>query len=139
MSNSNRENGQSRNHKRINVVFTQEEYEAIKQLAERTNKSMSQVVGDFTRQGLNGTLTTDNMEFIVPIIRQQLKDILLPMIDRVSTISAKACIQAGAAAYLSAEALSRFVPEEERADFVDAYELARKKAVNYLRKSRDEV
>ena len=108
----------------VQVLFTTEEYENLKRYAALKNISMSSLVREYTMQGIRGILTQENIDFLTPIIRSQLKSV----VD-------KTCIQAGAAAYLSAEALNSFVPEKERKSFVEAYNAARKKAVSYIRAS----
>lgn len=123
-----RENGA-----RINVKFTKQDYDTIALIAAKRNVSMSEVVREWTLQGMNGTLTEDNLEWIIPIIREQLKDILSLQIERLASLSAKTCIQAGTAAYLSAEVMSRFLPENKQLDYQESYDQARKRAVQYLK------
>ncbi|MEG0962403.1 MAG: hypothetical protein RSF88_06055 [Lachnospiraceae bacterium] len=117
---------------RINPSFDQEIYEQIITLARKSNKSASELVREWSIAGLNGRINHDNIDFIAPIIREQMRDILTPQVERLAAISAKTCIQAGAAAYLSAEAIMKFVPPNERMDFQETYEAARKKAVRFL-------
>lgn len=119
----------------IQVLFTTEEYENIKRYAAITNQSMSTIVRKFTTEGIIGELTEKNIDFLTPIIRSQLKSIMDMQYERQAAMIAKTCIQAGAAAYLSAEALNSFVPDDKKRDFLSAYEAARKKAVQYLRSS----
>lgn len=121
----------------LQVLFTVEEFENLQRYAAKSNKSMSEVAREFVSQGLTGNLTQDNVDFLTPLIREQLKSVLTPMLERVSSLQAKACIQAGAAAYLSAEALASFVPISQQKDFLEAYEAARKKAVQYMRKGME--
>ena len=54
--------------KSITVEFTEEEYEQIKILAAKSDKSMNAVVREFARQGLNGSVTENNLEVIVPVV-----------------------------------------------------------------------
>ena len=96
---------------------------------------MSSLVREYTMQGIRGILTQENIDFLTPIIRSQLQSVVDIQADRIAGLVAKTCIQAGAAAYLSAEALNSFVPEKERKSFVEAYDAARKKAVSYIRAS----
>lgn len=118
---------------RVNVTFDPDTYDQIKLIADKNNKSMSEVVRDWTMLGLNGTLAQQNLDVLTPILREQLKSIIDPAVERLATMNAKTCVQAGAAAYLSAEAISKFVPVKEQEEFLRAYEGARKKAVHYLR------
>lgn len=126
-----------KNRERINTTFDIDTYNQIKLVAHKSGKSMSELVREWSIQGLNGTLTEQNMDFIVPIVREQLKSILDPAVNRLAALSAKTCVQAGAAAYLSAEAILRFVPEHRSEDVFEAYEAARKKAVQYMKRSGD--
>lgn len=119
----------------VQVLFTTEEYENLKRYASLKNISMSSLVREYTMQGIRGILTQENIDFLTPIIRSQLKSVVDIQADRIAGLVAKTCIQAGAAAYLSAEALNSFVPEKERKSFVEAYDAARKKAVSYIRAS----
>lgn len=119
---------------RITVTFTNEEYENLKTLAARNNISMSEQVRSFTAQGLAGKLTENNLDLLAPVLREQVRCVLEPQIERLATISSKACIQSGAAAYLSAEALNSFIEPEQRQDFNEAYIKARKKSVEYMRR-----
>lgn len=117
--------------KRINMTCDIETWKKIKAIADKNNISISEVCLKWCLEGLNGTLNSDNLEFIVPIIREQLRDVLQPSVERLASLSAKTCVQAGAAAYLSAECMSCFVPPQDRMDFQEAYTRARKKGVAY--------
>lgn len=117
----------------IQVLFTEDEYEDLKRYAALERKSMSTVIREFSSKGIRGELTEENIDFLTPIIRTQLKSIMDVQFERIATMVAKTCIQAGTAAYLSAEALNSFVPVQHQRAFMDAYEAARKKAVGYMK------
>lgn len=130
-------NDENSNRERINVTFTTDTYNQIKLIAHKKNISMSEVCRRWIVDGLNGTLNADNMDFLIPIIREQLKSIIDPSINRLAALSAKTCVQAGTAAYLTAETINKFVPPAERMDVLDSYESARKKAVHYMKSKAD--
>lgn len=117
----------------IPVLFTNDEYENLKRYAALSGKSMSSVIREFTTKGIAGELTEENIDFLTPIIRTQLKSIMDAQFERLAAMVAKTCIQAGTAAYLSAEALNSFVPAQHQRSFVDAYDAARKKAIQYVK------
>lgn len=119
--------------KSITSIFTEEEYEQIKILAAKKHTSMNNIVRDFVAQGLNGEVTENNIDYIAPIIREQLKSIIEPMMERMISLSAKGCIQSGTAAYLAADAILKFVPPAQREEVEICYEAARKKAVHYMK------
>ncbi len=120
-------------HPRISITLIPQEYEQIQRIAASKNISMGELCRQYIVQGLHGAIAQDNIDFLVPIIREQLQLVLAPSVERLAKISVKSCVQAGAAAYLSAEALAKFVPEEYQMDFEESYETARKKAVRYLK------
>ena len=122
---------------RLSVTLLPEDYENLKRIAAVENVSISEVSRKYILQGIHGEITQNNIDFLVPIIREQLKSVINPATERLVSINIKTCVQAGAAAYLAAEALSKFVPAEEQMDFEEAYEAARKKAVRYLKGKTD--
>lgn len=123
---------------RISVTFDDDTYKQIKNIADRNGVSIAEVVRKNNEEILSGQLSKDNINWISRIIRQELKSILERYFERIIALQAKTCIQAGAAAYLSAEALASFVPDSLQKDFLDAYEAARKKAIKYTRDHSDD-
>ena len=118
---------------RINVSFEAEAYEQIQLLAAKKHTSMSEVVRNWALQGLSGDLNADNIGLITNIIRTQLQDVMRPSFERLASLNAKTCVQSGTAAYLSAEAILKFVPALRQQEVEESYELARKKAIAYLK------
>ena len=96
-------------------------------------KSMSEVVRTWTEERLNGEINVKNIALITDIIREQLNAVLQPGIERLAALSAKTCIQSSAAAYLTAETISRFLEDYEQEEFSEIYEKARKKGVAYTK------
>lgn len=123
--------------KRINVTFDVDTYNKIRLIAHKEGRDMSDVVREWTVQGINGHVTEKNLDVIAPIIREQVRAEMEPMMQRMIAISAKACIQSGTAAYLSADAILKFVPPEQREEVRETYEKARKRAVEFMRAKPD--
>lgn len=119
-------------HPRISVTLTEKDYQEFQNLAYKKGISMNELGRQFIIQGLNGNLSQQNIDFLTPIFREQLKSIIDPATERLASMTAKTCVQAGTAAYLAAEAILRFVPEDKQMDVEDSYNAARKKAVRYL-------
>lgn len=118
--------------KKINIAFDDETYEQIQVIASKTpGASMASVVRDFTKQGIDGTLTESNLQYITPIIREQLRITLKPEIERLAKMVSKTCIQAGTAAYLNAEVIANLLPVEQQRELQEAFEKAKLKAVAY--------
>lgn len=119
--------------KTLSILLTDEEYKNLKLLSVKSKKSMAAIGRDFITKGLSGELTENNLEIIVPVIREQIKSVIEPMLERSISLTAKTCIQAGTAAYLSADSILKFVPKEQREDVRESYEKARKQAIEYTR------
>lgn len=123
---------------RISPTYDVETYEQIRHIANRENKAMADVVREWSLQGLNGTILQSNVEMLTPIIRKQIEAVLQPQMERMIALTAKTCVQASTAAYLSADAILKFVPPAQREEVRDSYEAARKKAVLYMKNKTQE-
>lgn len=117
----------------VTILLPDDEYEQLKLLSSKEHTSMSEVGRGFIIQGLNGELTQNNLEYLIPILREQIKNVIEPIMERQTALTAKTCIQAGTAAYLSADAILKFVPPAQREEVADSYEAARKKSLQYLK------
>lgn len=122
---------------RISVTFDDEVYRQLKLIADKNGDSVASVVRELVQRSLDGELTAANLTFITSIIRGQLKDVIQPFIERLAALNAKTGVQAGAAAYLAAEAIAKFVPDNMQAEITETYEQARKKAVAYMQRRGD--
>ena len=112
--------------KRINVSFDLDTYDHIMRLAAQKDVSMSDVVRLYTEEGLQGKLNSDNIDFISGIIREQVKNTMQPQIERLSSLSAKAYMEAATASLLTAETIAKFVDDSQQEAFEEVYEKARK-------------
>lgn len=122
---------------RISVTFDDEVYRQLKLIADKNGDSAASVVRELVQRSLDGELTAANLTFITSIMREQLKDVIQPFIERLAALNAKTGVQAGAAAYLAAEAIAKFVPNNMQAEVTETYEQARKKAVAYMQRRGD--
>ena len=120
--------------KRINVTFEVSDYEQIRNLAHKEGRTMSEIVREAAIDNLTVRINAENIDMITHIIREQLRDILKPDIERLAALSAKTCVQSSTAAYLTAETISKFVPLQEQEEFRECYEKARKKGGEYTRR-----
>ena len=113
---------------RVPVALNPEVYEQVKLYAHKEGKSMSEVMSIWVEEGLKGKIGVDNLDLISQIIREQLKAIIEPYIDRLAALSAKGTLFSGTAMLLNAEAISRFVDPEQQMDIQEAYDRAKRKA-----------
>ena len=124
---------------RVTITLDKTTYTQLKNIADKNHISISEAVRRYLDAGLNGSLAASNIDYISNIIREQLRIVLQPSIERLASLSAKTCIQASTAAYLTAETIARFVPVELQEEVQQIYEDARKKGVRYTKiKSFDE-
>ena len=121
------------NRERVTVTFDSDTYIQVKNIADKNHISISEAVRRYVQAGLNGSLSKSNIDYISKIVREQLRVVMQPSIERLAALSAKTCIQASAAAYLTAETIARFVPDELQEDVQLVYEEARKKGVRYTK------
>lgn len=118
---------------RVNVTFDEEVYEQLKNISDRQGRSMSDVVREYAVKGLNGTVGAENINMISQVVREQVKSVIDPSVERICSLGAKACVMSAASTYLGAETISRFVPAERQMDVKEAYDAARLKAVRYVK------
>ncbi len=124
---------------RVTITLDKTTYTQLKNIADKNHISISEAVRRYLDAGLNGSLAASNIDYISNIIRDQLRIVMQPSIERLAALSAKTCIQASTAAYLTAETIARFVPVELQEEVQEVYEDARKKGVRYTKiKSFDE-
>lgn len=118
---------------RINPTFSEKEFLQIKKIAEKNKESMSEVVRNLAAIGLNVTVSQENIDWITSVMKEQIKEVLKPSVERLAAMEAKTCIAAASSMYLNAEALNRLVEPELRMEVSEAYEKSRKKAYLYLK------
>lgn len=117
--------------RRINVPFDEQTYMQIKAIADRNDVSLSEVVRQWSYEGLNGQVSADNLDLITKIIREQLSAILQPKIERLAALSAKTCTISATSTFLTAETISKFVPPGKTEDMKAVYEKAKQKGILY--------
>ena len=79
---------------RITVTFDSETYKLLKNISDKNHISISETVRRYTEAGLNGNVSESNINYISAIIREQLRIVMQPSIERLAALSAKTCIQA---------------------------------------------
>lgn len=119
--------------KRVTITFTDEQAETIERIANKEGKSFADVVRALCDESLKVQATTDNIDLIVEIIDERLRAILKPQIERLASISAKGAIMSSTSTFLNAQALVDLVPREKRREFMEVYESARLKGIEYIK------
>lgn len=117
----------------IKVMFTDEEFEFIQRIEERTGKKKAEIVREFYYSGKQMVGANESINLVTEIIDERLRAILKPNIERLASISAKGAIMSATSTFLNAQALADFVPPEKRKDLLETYEKARLKGVAYVK------
>lgn len=118
---------------RKNVVFTEEQVEAIENIRSRTGETFSDVVRQLCDRALQEEITQKNIDFIADILEEVVSSIMKPHVERLASISAKGAIMSATSTFLNAQALADFVPPDKRKDLLEVYEKARLKGVAYVK------
>lgn len=119
------------NRKVLSILVTDEEYENVQKLAAKRNISMSQLGRDFINQGMNGQLTESNIEFLAPLLRNIIRDVSAPQVERLAKMISKTCIISATATYLTADAVYKWVPPEQRQEVNKSFDRAFQQGVLY--------
>ncbi|HDR8100931.1 hypothetical protein AB3H50_28475 [Bacillus pacificus] len=101
-------------------------------VAEERGEDTADVVRRFCEEGLHRHYAENNMDFIKVEIREALRDVLKPSVERLAKIGAKGSVSAGTAMYMLVESLGR-----QNLDVKDIYSRARIKSVESLRSKGD--
>lgn len=120
----------------VTIGFEVETYEELKRIAAVENVSFNQLVRNYCKQGIKGKVTADNSDEIVMIVREQVRDVMKPQVERLASLSAKACIQSYTSSLLCAETINRLVPEGKREDVVEIFERAKKQSLKIMKSDR---
>lgn len=123
---------------RINPRFTITEMEQIERLAALEGCSKSEIVRKATQEYINPKVSKENIDYITKIIRLEIKNTQEPDFERIISLLAKTCIMSATSAFLTAETINRFVPDNKQQDVKEVYDAARLKAVNYLKEKGTE-
>lgn len=123
---------------RITITLDPDIYQQIQEIANKRGLSMSDIIRQLLDISINTKITTENIDFLSNIMREQLRNILKPYMTRILSLESKTCIQAATSSYLCAETLNRFVPPNLRLDVEEAYRKAQNKAIRYV-KSKTEL
>ncbi|MEC3018356.1 hypothetical protein P9Z80_13780 [Bacillus cereus] len=101
-------------------------------VATERGEDTADVVRRFCIEGLNRYYTENNMDYIKHELREAVRDVLKPSVERLAKIGAKGTISSGTSMYMLVEALGR-----QNLDVKDIYSRARIKSVESLREKEE--
>ena len=125
--------------RRVNVTFSEQEYNHIEKASKINGVSTSEYVRNLYFKGKEIYSLNDNKDELSEFIEATLERVIKPHIERLASISAKGAIMSSASTFLNAQALAEFVPAERRRDFLDVYNKCRLEGIAYVKsKTNDE-
>ena len=105
------------NRQRMSFWIMDETHEQLKKLADREMVSTSELIRKMINKSLSIQATKDDMDYIRTNIRAELESYLDPQVERILKCVIKGGIASSAGYFLSAKALSRFVPPHLQSDY----------------------
>lgn len=125
--------------KRYSLCLDDDTYDTIKQISESTGDSVAEVSRKLIKKGLAIEYVDESKDIIASIVREELRVVLKPNIERLAKLESKSGHMAATAAFLNVQALMDLVPKERRRDVRTMYEKARKMAVDYMRTKTEDT
>jgi predicted CopG family antitoxin len=113
-------------------------YNKVKNIAYKKGESISEVMRKLIEDGLTLEVGNENKDIISSIVREELKAVLKPNIERLAKISSKSGHMSATAAFLNVQTLMDLVPKENRREVRTMYEKARKMAIDYMKTKTDD-
>lgn len=124
--------------KRFSVCVDDETYEILNNICSYENESLAEVTRKLIKRGLAAEWVDENKDMVTTIIREELRAVLKPSVERLAKINSKSGHMAATAAFLNVQALMDLVPKEKQRPVRQMYEKARKMAVDYMKSTTDD-
>lgn len=124
--------------KRFSVCVDDKTYEALNNIAKTEDKALAEVIREVIKRGLASEWVDENKDLISVIVREELRAVLKPSVERLAKINSKSGHMSATAAFLNVQALMDLVPKERQKDIRPMYEKARKMAVDYMKNKTED-
>ena len=124
--------------KRFSVCVDDETYEKLNNICRSEDKSLAEVTRELLKKSLASGWMDENKDMISTIVRDELRAVLKPSVERLAKINSKSGHMSATAAFLNVQALMDLVPKEKQRDVRAMYEKARKMAVGYMKSTTED-
>ena len=114
------------------VVFSTRQLEEIEKLANHRNCFASDVIRDFVDKGLSVQGYKDDVDFLVSIIRQEVKVEMRAQANRLAAMMYKIGVIAAANYFMDVQMMSDVINPSMQADFKDIHSNAQKQGREYM-------
>ncbi len=105
------------NRHRMSFWIKEDTHEQLKKLADRQQINTSELIRQMIGKSLSIKATKDDMNEIRSHIRAELESYLKPQVDRIIKCVIKGGIASSAGYYLTAKAISGFLPEHRQEEY----------------------
>ncbi|TYP56833.1 hypothetical protein [Thermosediminibacter litoriperuensis] len=120
--------------KKIYVCLPEDIYEALVGLASRRKESISAIARKMLTESIAVEAANDGIDKVTDAVRRAMRDILKPTEDRLAKLAAKAAVAAATSMYLNTQCIA----DLGKSNALELYQMARTKAVAYLREKDEE-
>lgn len=122
----------------VHLRVDEKTYEQIKKISAKNDQSVSDVIRKLIDDGLSLEVGNENKDLIASIVREELRAVLKPSVERLAKINSKSGHMSATAAFLNVQALMDLVPKEKQRAVRQMYEKARKMAVDYMKSTTED-
>ncbi|ADL67869.1 conserved hypothetical protein [Thermoanaerobacterium thermosaccharolyticum DSM 571] len=120
--------------KRINVQLPEDVYQVLVNLASRRDESISAVARKMLADAVVVEAANDGIDKVTEAVRKAMRDVLKPSEDRLAKLMAKAAVASATAMYMNTQCIA----DLGKNDALELYQVARTKAVAYLKEKGEE-
>lgn len=124
--------------KKYSVCVDDQTYEMLTNMAKVEGTNLAEVTRKVLKKGLAAEWVDENKDMVSTIVREELRAVLKPSIERLAKISSKSGHMSATAAFLNVQALMSLVPKENQRPVRAMYEKARKMAVGYMKSKTED-
>ncbi|NFL43547.1 hypothetical protein FDB61_17930 [Clostridium botulinum] len=124
--------------KRYSICIDDKTYEILNNISKSEDKTLAEVTREIIKRGLAAEWVDENKDMVSSIVREELRAVLKPSVERLAKISSKAGHMSATAAFLNVQALMDLIPKERQRDVRPMYSKARKMAVDYMKNKTED-
>ncbi len=124
--------------KRYSICIDDKTYEILNNISKSEDKTLAEVTREIIKKGLAAEWVDENKDMVSSIVREELRAVLKPSVERLAKISSKAGHMSATAAFLNVQALMDLIPKERQRDVRPMYSKARKMAVDYMKNKTED-
>lgn len=123
---------------KVTFRLSNDVYKQLDKISKNRDESLSNVIREYISKGLAKDYVEGSKDIISTIVREEMKAVLKPSVERLAKLESKSGHIAATAAFLNVQALMDLVPAERQKEVRIMFSKARVMAVNYMKKTTEE-